>query len=267
MTNIEKHAPGSFCWIELATSDQNSAKSFYGKLFGWEASDTPMGPNEFYTTFKLGSRDVGAAYTIRPGQQEAGMPPNWMLYVAVENADDTARRAKELNGMVALDPFDVFDLGRMAVIQDPTGAMISLWQAKKHTGTGVAGEQGTLCWADLSSTDPQTAARFYTQLFGWAIEKAENDSSGYLHIRNGDQFIGGIPPVQHRNANLPSHWLAYFDVANCDSLTETARQLGARSLVDPMTMENVGRWSILADPQGAIFAAFQQIPHQAAKAS
>ncbi len=99
-------------------------------------------------------------------------------------------------------------------------------------------------------------------------EAADLDPSGYLHIKNGEQFIGGIPPAQHRNPNAPPHWLAYFEIANCDSTTATAKQLGASTYLDPMTMEDVGRWAVLADPQGAVFAAFQSTPQeQAVKAS
>ena len=236
--------------------------NFYGKLFGWESNDMPMGPDDFYTIFKLGGRDVAAAYTMRPEQKSAGVPPHWMLYVAVDSADDAAKRARELGAKVCMEPFDVFDIGRMAVIQDPTGAAISVWQAKLHKGTGVTGEKGTLCWADLSTPDPEAASRFYSQLFGWKLEKSENDPSGYLHIKNGEQFIGGIPPVQYRNPDTPAHWLAYFEIANCDATTATAKETGARTYMDPTTMENVGRWSVLADPQGAVFAAFQAIPHE-----
>jgi predicted enzyme related to lactoylglutathione lyase len=266
MTTIENHTPGSFCWIELATTDQNAAKNFYGKLFGWEAADMPMGPGEVYTMFKLRGSDVAAAYTMGTEQRAEGMPPNWMLYVAVESADEAAERAKQLGGKVCAEPFDVSDFGRMAVLQDPTGATISIWQAKRHAGTRLSGEKGTLCWADLNTPDPEAAARFYSQLFGWKLEKSEKDPSGYLHIKNGDQYIGGIPSTQQRDTNAPP--LAYFEIANCDTATAAAKQLGAKTYMDPMTMENVGRWSVLADPQGAVFAAFHVIPHeQAVKAS
>jgi len=267
MPNIDTHAPGSFCWIELATTDQNAAKAFYEKLFGWQAADTPMGPGEFYTIFNLGGRDVAAAYTMRSEQKSSGMPPNWMLYVAVISADEVATRASTLGGRVCVAPFDVFDFGRMAVFQDPTGAAISVWQAKRHKGTGVTGEKGTLCWADLSTPDPAAAAHFYSELFGWAVEKGEKDPSGYLHIKNQEQFIGGIPPVQHRKPDTPPHWLLYFEIADCDAITARAKSLGAKAYVEPMTMENVGRWSVVSDPQGAVFAPFQTIPHQAVKAS
>jgi uncharacterized protein len=262
MTTVEKHAPGSFCWVELGTSDQPAAKNFYGKLFGWQANDMPMGPGEVYTIFELRGRNVAAGYTLRPGQKSAGVPPHWMLYIAVESADDAASRVRNAGGTVLMDPFDVFDVGRMGVMQDPTGAVFCVWQAKQNPGVGLIHEKGTFTWADLMTPDAGAASRFYSQVFGWKLEPGEKDPSGYLHIKNGEDFIGGVPPAQHRNPNAPPHWLPYFEVDDCDSVTATAKQMGARAYVEPMTMENVGRWSVLADPQGAVFAAFQPIPHQ-----
>lgn len=222
----------------------------------------PISENESYTIFRLKGRDAAAAYTIRPDQKAEGVPPNWLLYVAVESADETAKRVASLGGKVLAEPFDVMDLGRMAVLQDPTGAVVAIWEAKKHAGTLITQEKGTLCWADLSTPDPDKAAKFYSELFGWTLEKGQDDFSGYLHIKNGENYIGGVQPVQYRNPNAPPHWLPYFEIANCDTTTATARQLGANAYVDPTTMENVGRWSVLADPQGAVFAAFQAIPHE-----
>ena len=259
MQIIDKHPPGSFCWIELATTDQNAAKNFYGTLFGWTASDMPMGPDDVYTMFQLQGRSAAAAYTLRAEQRSMGVPPHWMLYIAVDSADDAASRTAELGGKVLAPAFDVFDVGRMAVLQDPTGAAFSVWQAKTHPGTEIAGIEGTLCWADLSTPDPARAGKFYSELFRWKLEAAEHDSSGYLHIRNGDRFIGGIPPIQHRDSQIPPHWLLYIAVSDCDESAAKAKQLGATTLMSPMTMENVGRWSILADPQGAVFAIFQVI--------
>src|SRR5438270_13648929 len=105
MPHIEKHAPGAFCWIELGTSDQNAAKSFYSALFGWTYEDFPMGPDGFYTIFKLNGRDAAAAYTLRPQEREQGVPPHWNLYVAVESADDKAKRAAESGAKVLAQPF------------------------------------------------------------------------------------------------------------------------------------------------------------------
>src|SRR5271166_6536704 len=126
MSQIDSHPPGSFCWLELATTDQTAAKSFYSSLFGWTPSDSPLGPDAVYTIFKIEGRDATAAYTMFPEQRAMGIPPNWMLYVSVANADDAAKRAKAAGGTVLKDAFDVVESGRMAVLQDPTGAVFSV---------------------------------------------------------------------------------------------------------------------------------------------
>jgi predicted enzyme related to lactoylglutathione lyase len=259
MPHIEKHPPGAFSWLELGTTDQNAAKQFYTSLFGWDVMDTPMGPSELYTIFKLEGRDAAAAYTLRPEMLEAGVPPHWMLYVAVESADDAASRAEKLGGKVMAPPFDVFDFGRMAVIQDPTGAVISVWQAKRHTGIGITGVSGTLCWADLNTPDPKRAGKFYTELFGWKLSPSE-DGSGYEHIVNGEEPIGGIPPAAQHAPGTPPHWLPYFLVADIDASAAEAESLGAKFHLRPMTMEKVGRIAVLADPLGAVFAFYQALP-------
>ena len=165
MANIDQHAPGSFSWIELATSDQAAAKSFYTSLFGWEIFDVPMGPDQVYTLFQLGGRDTAAAYQLDAEQKTRGVPTHWILYIAVTSADETAGRVAGLGGTVLAPPFDVAEHGRMAIIQDPTGASFSIWQPKQHTGIQVAGVDGTLCWADLNSPDRDKAIPFYSGLF------------------------------------------------------------------------------------------------------
>src|SRR6476619_1308500 len=150
MANIDRHEPGSFCWIELGTTDQNAAKSFYTSLFGWSVNDFPMGPGQFYSMFNLEGRNCGAAYTLDP-KNMPGVPPNWALYVAVDSADDAATKATAAGGNILGGPFDVADYGRMAVLQDPTGAVFCVWQPKTHKGTGIEHVPGTLSWADLST--------------------------------------------------------------------------------------------------------------------
>jgi predicted enzyme related to lactoylglutathione lyase len=259
MPHFDKHAPGSFTWIELTTTDQNAAKSFYGSLLGWAVNDMPMGPDDFYTIFRLDGKDAAAACTLRPDQRERGVPAHWMIYVAVESAYAAADRAAQAGGTVLAPPFDVFDAGRMAVLEDPTGATIAVWQANKSIGIQIAGVDGSLCWADLSTSDPERAKQYYSDLFGWEIT-TENDPSGYLHIKNGEELIGGIQPLASRNPNAPPHWLAYFLVADCDASAALAKQLGATLYAGPMSIENVGRMAVVADPQGAVFALFQPEP-------
>lgn len=256
MANVQSNPSGSFCWIELGTTDQSAAKSFYGSLLGWGANDSPMGPDAYYTLFQIDGRNVAGGYTLDAEMRKAGVPPNWILYISVTSADDTAAKAKANGANIRAEPFDVMDLGRMAILQDPTGATIALWEPKSHKGIAVEGVPGTLCWADLSTPDQAAAAKFYEAVFGWKTDPGQ-DNSGYLHIKNGDKYIGGIPPAHHRDPKVPPHWLAYISVENCDRSTEEAKKAGAKVYFGPMTMENVGRWSIIADPQGAVFALFQ----------
>jgi predicted enzyme related to lactoylglutathione lyase len=257
MTSAQNHPAGSFCWIELSTSDQNAAKKFYSTLLGWTPNDNPMGPGEFYTIFRLNGRDAAAAYTSTKQEREQHVPPHWNLYIAVDNADEAAAKAAQAGGKVMAPAFDVMDVGRMAVVQDPTGAVVCLWQSKKESGLGAIGQDGAFCWADLSTPDPQSAGKFYSQLLGWKLETGANDPSGYLHIRNGEKHIGGIPPAEHRPPGTPAHWMLYFQVADVEASTDKAKQMGAKVYMPPRKMEGVGTWAVIADPQGAVFALFK----------
>jgi uncharacterized protein len=257
MPNIDSHRPGDFCWIELATSDQSGAKNFYTRLLGWAADDSPMGPDEFYTMFKIDGRTAGAAYTLRAEQKAQGVPPHWGLYIAVESADAAVAKAAELGGTALGPAFDVMDVGRMGVIQDPTGATFCVWQAKQHIGTQIAGVDGTLCWADLSTSNQDAASEFYSGLFGWTIEKEDEEPEHrYYHIKNGEEYIGGIPPAAYRDAKMPPHWMIYLKVTECDAATTRAVELGAKVFMPPRKVDTAGRMSVVADPQGAVFALF-----------
>ncbi len=254
MPHTDTHANGSFSWIELGTNDQNAAKAFYTTLLGWSFEDSPMGPGDFYTMFQLDGRNVGAAYTLRPQEASMGVPPHWNLYISVGSADETAKRAAEAGGKVLAAPFDVYSFGRMAVVQDPTGAAFCIWEAKEHIGAGIVGENGTLCWADLSSPDGERAAKFYGDLFGWTFMPG---AGGYLHIKNGEALIGGIPSVAQRDPGMPAHWMIYIQVGDCNASTTQAAALGANICMGPMDIPNTGRMSVLGDPQGAVLALFE----------
>src|SRR5581483_7386877 len=258
MKTIDRNTPGSFSWVELATTDQQAAKNFYSSLFGWKVNDFPMGQEDVYTIFSLRERNVSAAYTMKKEERSQGAPPHWNIYIEVESADAAAKQASAVGGKILAEPFDVFDKGRMAIIQDPTGAMFSIWQSKSESGIGISEIDGTFCWADLSTPDPARAQKFYSDLFGWQIVKDSHDpSSDYLHIVNGKESIGGIQSVAQRDPSMPPHWLIYFLTSNCDATAAKAKQLQAKFHVEPFTMEHVGRMAFMADPQGANFAIYQ----------
>ena len=265
MAHIDTHAPGSFCWFELATSDQDAAKTFYQSIFGWAPKDVPMGPAEVYTIFTLEGRDAAACYTLRKDQRDQGVPPHWMIYIAVANVDASAARVALCGGTVIMPPFDVMDAGRMSVIQDPTGAFFCIWQGNKNPGTQIAGVNGTVGWADLSTPDAARAIKFYSDVFGWKVVAGKDMSpagpNDYAYIVSGETMIGGIPPASMRNPHAPPHWMIYVEVADCAATVAKARALGATVHMDTTAIGgDTGWFAVLADPQGAVFAL-----HTAAK--
>lgn len=257
MPSIDQHPAGNFVWMELATTDPPAAKRFYHELFGWQPCDIPMGPDFVYTMFLLHGREACAAYTMKAEDRALGVPPNWLLYIAVDNADQAVSRALELSGQPLSPAFDVPGVGRMAVIRDPVGAIFAIFQPGSHRGMGIVAQNGAFCWADLQTPDRQLSAKFYGDLFGWEfVLGKDKDPGGYLHIRNRDQYIGGLPPGRNLPPGVPPHWLGYFQCESCESKTAQALALGASMKVPPMTVEGQLHFSVVADPQGAVFALF-----------
>lgn len=261
MSEVHAYAPGTFSWIDLGTTDPDQAKRFYSELFGWEVNDMPMGDGTFYTMFQVGGRDVSALYGLSREQREQGVSPHWLSYVTVTSVDEAAARAGALGGTVLSGPHDVFDAGRMAVVQDPTGAPFALWQAGTHIGASRIGEPGTLCWNELATRDADAAEAFYTNLFAWSTKKENmGDLGTYTVFADGDRQAGGMYQLNGEMAGMPSHWTVYIAVDDCDARTERARALGADVRVPPMDIPNVGRFALLQDPQGAVFAIIKLIP-------
>jgi predicted enzyme related to lactoylglutathione lyase len=257
---ITKAKPGNFCWFELATSDQAAAKKFYSGLFGWTATDSPMGPDAFYTMFSLRGKNVGAAYALMPDQVQQGVPPHWGTYVAVTNADEALAKAKTLGGAVIVEPMDVAEHGRMAVLRDPTGGVISLWQAKQHHGVALWAEVGAFCWSELLTRDTAAATKFYTALFGWRTKVTDTTGFPYTHWQNEGVDIGGMMAIMQEWGPVPPHWGNYVQVNNCDEAAAKATSLGGKVCKPPMDIPETGRFAMLQDPQGAAFSVIALVP-------
>ena len=258
MADVSSHVPGTFCWPELATTDQKAAVAFYRALFDWEVHEEPMGPTETYSLFRMRGVDVAAGSSLRPEERQHGVPPHWNSYVAVKNVDESAKRAQELGAKVLAPPFDVMDAGRMAVLQDPTGAVFQVWQGNKSIGARILNEAGALCWTELATRDTKTAERFYAQFFGWTAKVGgAGTPMEYTEFLNQGKGVGGMMAMPEMvPAHVPAYWMPYFQVVNCDASTEKARTLGATVLVGPQDIPNTGRFSAVRDPQGAVFAVF-----------
>ena len=259
MPDVDTAPPGTFCWPELATTDQKAAVAFYKDLFGWTVNEQPIGPDETYSMFQVRGREAAAAYTMRPEERQHGAPPHWNSYVAVTSADDAAKKAQELGGTVLAPPFDVMDVGRMAVLQDPTGAVFQVWQPKKHPGARVLGEPGALTWTELTTNDTKKAEQFYTNLFGWKSKAGNDVGMEYTEFYVGSTPGAGMMDAKNLgpNANVPPNWMPYFQVSDVDATARKASELGGKLFVPPSDIPKVGRFAVVQDPQGAVFAIFK----------
>jgi uncharacterized protein len=245
MTEMTSYPPGYFCWTELATSDGKAAKKFYTSLFGWTANEMPIGPDQPpYVILQKSAKDVCALY------ENKKVPSNWLSYVSVASADESAKKVKSLGGKLISEPFEVFELGRMANAQDPQGARFALWQPRSHIGARVINEPNSMCWNELYTTDIEGARKFYSALFNWKL----NLSPGYTEAHVGDVAVGGMLQQSEQMKGMTPDWIPYFAVSDCDASAKKAKSLGARVGVEPMDIPKVGRFSVLADPQGARFA-------------
>ena len=259
MAEFTSHAAGTFSWPELATTDQKAAVAFYRALFGWDVSESPVGPTEVYSTFQMRGKPVGAAHTQRPEERDMHIPPHWNAYVTVADVDAAAKKVESLGAKVFAAPFDVMDYGRMAVLQDPAGAVFQIWQAKKHIGAVILNEPGALCWTELATRDTKAAEAFYVGLFGWGVKHSTPGSPmEYTEFSvGGTPSIGMMPMPEQVPAFVPSYWMAYFQVEDTDAAAAKVTALGGKIMVPPTDIPKTGRFSVVTDPQGAVFALFK----------
>ena len=252
-----QYAPGTFCWIDLATSDQDGAKEFYSAMFGWEADDRPVGDGVVYSMMRREGHDVAGIAPLMGDQVAQGVPPHWNSYVGVQSADDAASRAGNLGATVVAPPFDVLDVGRMAVLQDPQGAFLAVWEARTQIGAGLVNVPGALTWNDLATPDPDAASRFYADLFGWTFEPFGAEGA-YLVIRNGERGNGGIRRLsdEEQQMGIPANWLPYIACEDLERALADVRRLGGQVHMDPLDI-GVGRIAPVADPQGGTFLLYQ----------
>jgi uncharacterized protein len=239
------HAP---IWIDLASPDIEGSKAFYAGLFGWDAETVAPPEAGSYTVFRLGGKQVAAVATT----MGEGQPQVWSTYVRSDDVDADVERARGAGGEVAMEPMDVFDSGRMAVLRDPTGAFISLWQPREHRGFEAMNQPGSFGWTELATRDVEAAKAFYGQVFGWGAETSGEGAQAYTEWKLDGQSIGGAMAMGEQQAGVPPHWMVYFVVEDVDASAARVQELGGNQLVPPMDFPG-GRFAVVSDSHGAAF--------------
>ena len=285
MLERDGYPAGVPCWADTWQPDAEAAVAFYGGLFGWKFDDRmpPDSPGRYFIA-QLRGRDVAAI-----SSQPEGVPPTpaWNTYVWVESADETAAKAIEAGGSALMEPFDVPDAGRMAMLADPEGASFCVWQAREHKGAQLVNEPGTWNFSELNTRDPEGARTFYGAVFGWEASPLEMEGGelsmwrvpGYadfleradpdLRKRQADvqapkgfeDAVAWLAPMTSDQfpADTPPHWSITFAVDDADAAAERAAELGGKALVPPVDAPWV-RMTVLSDPQGAVFTASKFVP-------
>jgi predicted enzyme related to lactoylglutathione lyase len=246
---------GRFVWHELHTTDRPKAQKFYSTLVGWETKEVPMGPGEPYTLCMLDGKDhAGITKSMAP----AHVPPHWLPYIAVDSVDASVAKLKELGGKVFMEAMDIPNVGRFAAVADPQGAAFALFtSAKAYPEEPARPPVSAFCWEELATSDPEAAAKFYAALFGYTVDSTDMGPMGtYRILKNGDRMRAGIMKLPPQGPQH-SHWLEYIAVKDVDASTRNAREIGAKTLVEPTDIPKIGRFSIIADPTGAAIALFK----------
>jgi hypothetical protein len=251
---VTSYKPGTFSWVDLGTPDPEAAKDFYSQVMGWTPIDLPVGDGFSYTMMQIDGKDVAALYQMSEEQQEQGVPSHWAHYVTVANVEEAAAKAEALGGTLLLEPFDVMEAGRMAAIQDPTGATLAVWEPRDSIGASWINDVGSFCWNELATWEPEAASDFYTGLFDWDVSLSDSESPGdYWMFMNGENPAAGMLQMNEEWGDMPAHWMIYFAIDDCDEKAELVTKLGGKVHHGPADIPSVGRFAIVTDPQGAVF--------------
>jgi uncharacterized protein len=245
MGEVERYPNGTFCWVDLGTNDAAGAKAFYGGLLGWEFDDLPTGDQGAYSTCRLRGRAVAGLY-------DRAETPGWGSCISVDDVDGATGRARELGAEVLVEPFDTPGGGRVATVRDPAGAQVSLSRPGERFRAELVNQEGAWTWNELVSGDLAAGRDFYVELFGWSAQDLPGEfpraafTLGELLVGGGHAPAPGEDPAPR--------WSIAFWVADADEAAARAEELGGTVLLPPMDIP-IGRFTVLADPQGASFTA------------
>jgi predicted enzyme related to lactoylglutathione lyase len=244
---------GRVVWHDLMSTDSAASKAFYAELFGWEFRDANLdgGPYQIFTS---GDHDQGGIVPLDAGH---GMPSHWVAYVNVDDVDATVEKVLALGGQACVPATDIENIGRFAVINDPTGGMLSPFQSfHEQKDPPYPQPAGMFCWDELMTSDVEVAKAFYGELFGWTSETHDAGGGDYHLLNQGERQIGGIMQ-KPEGAPHPSRWMPYVATDDVYASCEKARALGATIYVEPQEIPGTGHFCVFGDPQGATMALFQ----------
>lgn len=254
MKVVTRYPDGVFSWVDLGTTDTEAAKAFYSELFGWSFLDIPTDSGVVYSMAQIEGYNVAGLGPLGPDMQAQGVPPFWSSYVKHDDVDAVAERAAAAGGNVMMPPMDIMDSGRMAMIQDPTGAMFGVWQPRDHIGAQLVNMPNALVWNELQTPDAEKARAFYAAVFDWTYDV---DANGYVTCKQDDRVQAGMMQMDESWGDVPPNWSLYFLVEDVESTAAKVKELGGNVIVPTTPAGELGKFSVVQDPQGGIFSIIQ----------
>jgi predicted enzyme related to lactoylglutathione lyase len=262
--------PGEFCWIDLNAHDLEAAAAWYGALFGWTRMDMPTpGDGPPYAFLMMGEAPAAGVGQMNDEMRSQGIPPLWNSYVCVEDCEASEQRAAELGGSVMFPTQDIPGHGKLCFITDPEGGCIAFWQSTGEQQNPVfTTEPGGLSWNELMCRDTAKAHAFYGALFGWTFadmpmqDMKGNDVNYTLISTSGGKQTGGMMAMDGPDwEGMPTHWMVYFATADIDATAAKVAATGGTIVVPPTPIQ-VGKFSVVRDPQGGHFSLIQMNPQE-----
>jgi predicted enzyme related to lactoylglutathione lyase len=276
MAELDRYIAGVPCWIDTTQPDPDAAAEFYGGLFGWELEDTM--PADAPGKYFQGRLNGGLVAAISSPPEGAPAAAVWNTYVWVDSADETATKVRDAGGTVLVEPFDIFDSGRMGWFADPEGAAFGVWQPNQHRGATVVNEPGSLNFNGLHTRDQERAKAFYGVVFGWELLpmgmwalpaygdhlEALNPGTRARTAEMGgptrfEEVVAAVTTIPDDQPDTAAHWDVTFGIADADAIAKQAEALGGTVLVPPFDAPWI-RGTVIRDPQGATFNANQFVP-------
>ena len=241
---------GAPCWIELSSADTERSRDFYAALFGWTYEVESAEYGEYVSCSLNGARVAG----MTQNDSDSDRPDGWTTYFSSADAAATAELADESGGQSAVPPMAVGSMGTMAILEDPGGAHVGVWQSGDHGGYQVHGENGAPVWHELHTRHFRASVLFYETVFGWSTTVL-GDSDEFRFTTagfDGAELAGVFDATNTMGEDTPASWRVYFGVDDVDRAVALAETLGA-TVVAGAEDSPYGRLATLSDPTGAHF--------------
>ena len=248
---------GKFVWYDLMTTDKAAATEFYTSVLGWGTEQwgeaTPdMPPYDMWT---VDGKPMGGVMPLPEEAKSAGAPPHWIAYIAVPDCDATVAKANELGGKTLMPAMDMPEVGRFAVLSDPSGAVFAAF-TPANEAPGVDGQPkvGEFSWHELLTNDYSAALEFYQELFGWEKQDAmDMGEAGIYQLFGRDSVPAG--GIMNKPPEMPvGAWNYYARVDDLDAAAARVTEHGGTLMFGPMEVPGGDRVATCQDPQGAMFS-------------